>query len=237
MGDVEKADFERLLRRRVLILAAVFAVWGAAALLRAWYIAVPGRERFIAAGEKMARRTVEIPAVRGRIFDAAGVRLVWSERFYDLVSQTLEGESLSDEELAELKPVLADLSAEGRVLRRNLTPDELLQLEAPLKSGIRARIVSRDVRIVVSSPAIRRLAGELRFRDGGWHGASGWEAEFDPELSGTPGRLSVLLNRHRHWIPASVRVLVIPVPGRDVKLTRTLRELEKMETGEFADVK
>lgn len=229
MGDVEKADFERRLRRRGLILAAIFAVWGAAALLRAWYIAVPGRERFIAAGEKMARRTVAIPAVRGRIFDAAGVRLVWSERFYDLVSQTAEGEFLSDEELAELTPVLADLSAEGRVLRRNLTPDELLHLEAPLKSGIRARIVSRDVRIVVSNPAIRRLAGELRFRDGGWHGASGWESEFDPELSGTPGRLSVLLNRHRHWIPASVRVLSLPVPGRDVKLTHTLREFEEME--------
>ena len=231
MGDVEKADFDRLLRRRVLILAAIFSVWGVVALARAWYIAVPGRARFIAAGEKMARRTVEMPAARGRILDANGVRLVWSERFYDLISLVPEAETLSDDELADLKSVLADLTADGRVLRRDLTADELLRLEAPLKSGIRARIVSRDVRSVVSSPAVRRLAGELRFRNGGWHGASGWEAEFDSELSGVPGRLSVLLNRHRNWIPASARILSMPVPGRDVLLKQTLNELERMETG------
>ena len=231
MDDVEKTDFDRLLRRRVLILAAIFAVWGVVALGRAWYIAVPGRARFIAAGEKMARRTVEIPAARGRIFDADGVRLVWSERFYDLISLVPEEETLSDDELTDLKNVLADLTADGRVLRRDLTADELLRLEAPLKSGIRARIVSRDVRSAVSSPAVRRLAGELRFRNGGWHGASGWEAEFDSELSGSPGRLSVLLNRHRNWIPASVRILSMPIPGRDVRLKQTLSELERMETG------
>ena len=236
MGGVEKTDFDRLVRRRMAILTLLFGIWGAVAFFRAWYIAVPGRDRFIAAGEKMARRTTEIPAVRGRIIDAAGVPLVWSERFYDLISLAEEDAPLSDGELAGLRSALPDLNAEGGMLRRNLTPAELLKLELPLKSGIRARIVTRDARIVVASPAVRRLAGELRFRNGGWHGASGWEAEFDAELAGRPGCLSVMLDRHRNWIPSSVRMVAMPVPGRDVKLTRTLRELEHLEADDVAVV-
>lgn len=238
MDKEKNRGYGQLMSRRIFALSVLFSVWALIAFGRAWYIAGPARARFIAAGEKMARRQVVIPAVRGRILDADGVCLVWSERFYDLLSLVPEGFELSDEELAELRTVLPVLPDEGRVLRRNLTPDELLRLEAPLKSGVRARIVSRDERIAVAIPEIRQAVGELRFRDGSWGGASGWEAEFDAELSGSPGSLTVMLDRHRNWIPASVRMVKKPVPGRDVRLKHTLRELTKQsDAGENSDAK
>lgn len=237
MDSENQKGYDQRISRRIFALSVLFAIWALIALGRAWYIAGPGRARFIAAGEKMARRRVVIPAVRGRILDANGVCLVWSERFYDLQSLTPEGDCLSDEELEELKKALPEIDDEGRILRRNLSPEELLRLETPLKSGIRARIVSRDERIAVAYPEIRQAAGELRFRDGCWRGASGWEAEFDAELSGSPGSLTVMLDRSRNWIPSSVRVQRQPVPGRDVRLKWSLDELIHSGKGEREDAK
>ena len=225
MDSENQKGYDQRISRRIFALSVLFAIWALIALGRAWYIAGPGRACFIAAGEKMARRRVVIPAVRGRIFDANGVCLVWSERFYDLLSLAPEEDGLSDDELKELKTVLPEIDDDGRVLRRNLSPEEVLRLEAPLKSGIRARIISRDERIAVAYPEIRQAAGELRFRDGCWRGASGWEAEFDAELAGSPGSLTVMLDRRRNWIPSSVRVQCHPVPGRDVHLKWSLDEL------------
>lgn len=237
MDSEDTKGYGPRISHRIFALSVLFAIWALVALGRAWYIAGPGQARFIAAGEKMARRRVVIPSVRGRILDANGVCLVWSERFYDLQSLTPEGVCLSDEELDALRTVLPEIDEERRVLRRNLSPEELLRLEAPLKSGIRARIVSRDERIAVAYPEIRQAAGELRFRDGCWRGASGWEAEFDAELAGSPGSLTVMLDRRRNWIPASVRVLRQPVPGRDVRLRRSLEELIHSDEGKREDAK
>ena len=172
----------------------------------------------------MSRRDVTIPASRGRILDAAGVALAWSEHFYDLKSTA---RALSDEETAALKKLFPEMKTDGEYLRRNLTPGEVMGLEELIRSGVRVRIVARNERIVIDSPEVRRLVGEVRLESGKFRGISGWEKEFDDELSGSPGRMNVMLDRNRNWIHSTVRVIRPMVEGRDVKMDLTLRELEK----------
>lgn len=216
--------------RRVRMLFTVLLLWGAAAAARAWYIAVPGRQHFIAVGEKMARSTVVIPALRGRILDADGVPLVWSEHFYDLES-TVPVSEMHPRDEAALRGVLPDIDPDGKVLRRGLTARELVALEPLVRGGIGGRVVRREERIVIDSPAVRARAGTVRREIGFSRGVSGWELEFDAELAGRPGRLTVLLDRHRNWIPSSAKFLVPMVPGRDVRLKRRLSELEAAREG------
>ena len=232
MSSASGSDFLSAIKSRTRILCIFFTIWFLAAALRAWFIAGPGRDGFIAAGEQAARRTFYIPARRGRILDANGVRLVWSERFYDLVSTCPNGDALSGDEIRMLKTAAPEIAATGGVLFRGLDPGGLERLEEPLRSGVRARIVVRDERIVVDSPAIRLLAGKVVSHDGGWSGASGWEKEYDAQLAGTPGKFTVMLDRHRNWIASTVKMMELPEAGRDVRIAFSLRELEAgMEAG------
>ena len=228
MSRVSEAGFPAMFRRRTLALCGVFALWALAAVLRTWYVSGPGRDKFIAVGERTARRTFLLPAPRGGILDPGGVLLVWSERFYDLVALLPEGETLTAEETAMLAAAVPGISGNSGVLLRGLAPEEVLALEKPLRSGaVRARIVPRDERMMIDSPAVRRLAGKVERRDGVWRGVSGWEAKFDDTLAGSPGKFTVLLDRRRNWIPTTLRMLETPEPGRDVILDRRLRELEE----------
>ena len=218
------------------MLSVLFAIWALIALGRAWYIAVPGRGKYIAVGEEMARRDVTIPASRGSILDADGVVLAWSEHFYDLVSIAPKRVPLTGDEVGALKKVIPDLDANGRTLKRNLTPGEVMGLEELIRSGVRVRIVVRNERIVIDSPEIRRRVGQVRVDAGGIRGVSGWEKEFDGELAGSPGRMNVMLDRNRNWIHSSVKVIKPMTGGRDVRLKYPLRELEKRGT-EAPDVR
>ena len=226
-GD-EKNAHDQIVRRRVVMLAVLFALWLLPALGRAWYVAVPGRDKYIAFGENMARRTMTIPAVRGRILDADGVVLAWSEHFYDLES-TAPGGRLDDEELAALKKVIPNMNSSGKTLRRNLTPEEVMSLEELIRSGVRVKIIARNERIVIDSPAIRRRVGAVRMANGTMRGVSGWEKEFDRVLAGSPGRMSVMLDSKHNWIRSSVKVLNPMAKGGDVRLKQSLRELEKTD--------
>lgn len=237
MGDEMKDPGSAAVNgRRVCAVAAVFAAFLLLALGRAWYIAVPGREKHIAVGEEMARRDVTIPASRGSIVSGDGVVLAWSEHFYDLVSIAPKRVPLTSEETAALKTVLSDTDTRGRIIKRNLTPGEVMGLEELIRSGVRVRIVARNERIVIDSPEIRRRVGQVRVGPGGVRGVSGWEKEFDGELSGSPGRINVMLDRNRNWIRSSVKVLKPMTGGKDVKLKYSLRELEKGGT-EALDVR
>ena len=212
MPDTAKS-LKTVMERRMCLLAVLFALAMLTAGVRAWYIACFRRQEFIAAGEKAARRTFTLPARRGRILDASGLRLVWRERYYDLVS-TLPGEGkLDDWELEELRAAAGPLDGASGKLRRNLDAGEVMALESALRSGVRARIVVRDERMTVDSPAVRRHAYE-------------WEIEYARQLGGRDGVVSVMLDRFGRWIPSTVRIEKPPRHGEDLRLKRTLEELE-----------
>ena len=204
---------KNVMERRMRILAALFCLAVLTAGVRAWYIACFRRSEFIAAGELAARRTFTLPARRGRIFDASGLRLVWHERYYDLVSTLPDDAKLDDWELRELRGAVGALDGVSGRLRRNLNAGEVVALESALRSGVRARVAVRDERMTVDSPAVRRHVCE-------------WEIEYSPQLGGCDGAVSVMLDRFGRWIPATVRIARPPRPGDDVRLKKTLEELE-----------
>lgn len=236
MCESDKKPYDKMMRRRIGAVAAVFAALLLLALGRAWYIAIPGRGKYIAAGEEMARREVAIPAFRGSIIDADGVALAWSEHFYDLVSIAPARLPLTNEEVAELKKVIPGMDVAGKTLKRNLSPGEVMSLEELIRSGVRVRIIARNERIVIDSPEVRRRVGQVRSVSGTLRGVSGWEKEFDRELSGSPGRMSVMLDRNRNWIRSSVKVLTPMTEGRDIRVDYSLRNSKKGEK-EIPDAK
>ncbi len=214
---------------RSAILLAFFGVWSLVAVVRAFYLAGPGRERFIEIGEKIAAYEGVLPAPRGRILDRGGVPLAWSERYFDL--QQVSGVSSVDRE--RLRAVLPQVEVpafrgEKTVLKRGLSPDEILALEPVVKGSGAFRIVSRSERLTVSSVGIRRLLGGVELRDGVQVGISGLEADYNAALTGHSGRFRVLLDRYRNWIGSSWTLLERPVPGRDIQLDRTAEMLDRV---------
>lgn len=215
--------------RRLNGMFIFFAVWSIAVMLRVFWIAGPGRDHFIAAGEKIARIEGELPALRGRILDRNGVPLAWSERYYDLVSTLADDSVAVPEARTALREVLPRLPVDAAppVWFRGLSPSELLALEAVVRSGaVPVTIRLREERIAVNSPVLRDRLGSCESRHGVLVGVSGLELAYNRELAGRSGRFAVMLDRWRRWIPASWKLLRPAVPGGDVTVDFEVGEAE-----------
>ena len=221
-------------RRRLIVLFVFLGLWLLAVVARAFYLAGPGREAAIQAGEKIARQEGTIPAPRGRIVDCNRVPLAWTERYFDLYWIGNEGDLPNEDEwkiLAELLPAARLPERHGvepfQLIYRQLAVSEVLKLEPVVKQSSRLKILSRLERITVNSPAVRRLLGKVEERDGVLCGISGLELKYDARLRGAAGRFEVLLDRYRHWMERSWKLLAEPIPGEDVQLNESVTELEK----------
>ena len=215
---------------RFILMLAVFGAGFLVCAVRGCRLAGPEREAIIARGEKTARVRRNLPAKRGRILDREGKVLVWSEIYFDL-RYNADGENeLSEDEQQTLIALFGkvDLQAgPGAVLHRHLTPGELLALEPLLRRGAPLKVSVRHERMLCSSDAVRRLAGTVEVRHGTQCGVSGWELEHELTLRSVPGEYSVLLDRFGKYMPKSFRMISKPQEGQDVRLPRTLEELEK----------
>ncbi len=221
------SDSEKKTFRRFRLVLALLTLWMLAAAGKSFYLAGPGREKIIAAGEAFARFEGKLPAARGRILDKNGVTLAWSEFYYDLHSDVKPDET----ELDALRRIFPDGNfGHSGVLRRHLTPDELLALETAIRNGARFFIRPRVERIVVNSPNVRSRIGKVERIRGVFRGVSGYEQRFDDLLRGTPGRFRVLRDRYKNWLPKSFELKSQPVPGRDIRLDVDLTWLERDES-------
>ena len=124
------------------------------------------------------------------------------------------------EALEELMELLRGLPGVGR------RSAERMALQFYSWDETRLKILSRLERITVNSPAVRHLLGKVEERDGVLCGISGLELEHDARLRGEPGRFEVLLDRYRHWMERSWKLLAEPLPGEDVQLNESVTELE-----------
>ena len=218
-------------RIRAAVFFLLLLVWAAAALVRAMWLAGPRSAEYIAQGEKMARFHGMLPAMRGRILDRAGRTLAWSERYFDLYLTLPEGSEPEEEIFEAVRRAIGEQAfpktgtGMPMLLKRDLSPAELLALEPAVKNSRAFRIRSRVERIAVSNPAARSRLGTVRNENGELVGASGLEAEFDARLRGRAGRFEVMLDRRRNWISGSWKLLAEPVPGEDVRLDVTLETL------------
>ncbi len=214
-------------RSRLLLLG--LCLWASAVLARHVHDALVARERLVAAGAVLAWRRGTIPAPRGRLLDRAGQPLAWTERRFDL---ELVERPLGEARQRHLATVLGGLpwglgevSSTG-CLRRNLSPEEIVGLEAVLSAWPELRVVPRFSRVTVDYAAVRRRIGEVAASESGQAvGTSGWEQEHDGVLRGHDGAFLVMCDRLGNWLPGTWREIAPMVAGEDVQVDVLLAEM------------
>lgn len=216
---------------RLLLLSAVLLAWGGMTAGALLYYSVVQRDRYLELGNQLALRHGTFLAPRGRILDRNGVVLAWTEKYFDLfLINPPSGDITNDAMMRKLKDIVPDSEPEtidrsSWLLKTNLSPDQILGLEPLLHHYPELQVIPREERLVVDYPEIRRMVGQIGYRRDVMYGVTGAEKEYDVELSGTPGEYEVMLDRRRNWITGTWKLLVPSIPGEDVKLNVSLRDL------------
>lgn len=215
---------------RILLPALFFALWLGAVEVMHFRLAGPRRTFYLEAGKKIAMVRDDFYPPRARLLDANRTPLAWSERYFDLIWKEPAAppnrllREIADRSQIPLAPE-QDLGGRNWILRRDLTPEELLQCAAILRQHPALAIHSRLERIAVNIPEVREKLGSTRLVNGELQGVSGWEKMYDAQLRGTPGQYEVMLDRRRQWIDSTWQLLKPAVPGKDVQLSIRLEDL------------
>ena len=223
---------------RTVLILTLLAVWAACAAVKLYQYTVRDQAELLKKSRRIAWRTADIPAQRGKITDRNGIvlaqdvfccdlflcRLPKSSRRTDNLFRRLK-ETLSDPELApeKLTPPL--------VLKKNLTAKEIQEISIRFRGFPEVRLEGRFERKLHDDPAIRKIIGQTAANDRkAMVGISGLEQKHDLVLSGKSGRMTVMLDRNGSWIYETLRITRQPENGRDLKLEQSLAEL--LKTGE-----
>jgi cell division protein FtsI (penicillin-binding protein 3) len=223
-----KQRFQQRFRRRLLLVAALFAVCGASLLARAAQLQLFDQDFLAGQGDARHLRTVEIAAHRGMITDRHGEPLAVSTPVDSLWANPGELLTATDR-LAELADALG---GEPERLLATLTRNsgrEFLYLARHLPPQRAAEILALEIPGVGSQREYRRYypAGEvtghvLGFTDLDDQGLEGLELAYDPWLAGEPGAKRVLRDRLGR-IVEDVESIRSPRAGRTLRTSLDLR--------------
>jgi cell division protein FtsI (penicillin-binding protein 3) len=185
-------------RARLVIALAALALGvlaGRAAYLQGW-----NRDFLQAKGESRYSRTLEIPAVRGRIFDRNGaalavstpVKSIWAiPEDATVAARDLERLAAALEmPRAELRARLADTGRDFVYLKRQVPPEAAERVAALRVPGIHQ---SKEYRRYY--PAGEAMAHVLGFTDADDVGREGIELAYQEQLAGRPGSRRVIKDR------------------------------------------
>jgi cell division protein FtsI (penicillin-binding protein 3) len=167
-------------------------------------------------------RTIELPAMRGRLLDRNGnilassipVKTIWAD------PETLRADSSKIDALARL------LDLDPAELRRRLALDrQFVYVKRQVDIDVARRVKALGIRGIYFSPSYRRYYPEgaaaaqlLGFTDIDNQGAAGLELQLQPELAGHAGTRRVMRDRLGNVIE-DVDGGIPPVNGRDVQLS------------------
>lgn len=209
--------------RRGRLLMLLLLLWLIAAAVQAVRLGVFQRDELRQLSGKIALERGVLAAPRGRLLDADGVVLAWDEQAFVLSAVS----ELSEADYLQLQTALPDrhwVDGRCRLPATDLAPLELIALEELIMNGLPLKITRHTRRLSLSDPPVRQKIGAVELVDGRRVGVSGWEAQFDAELSGTPGSYEVFRDRRRRWMPETWRLVAAPIPGRDVVVDWRLAE-------------
>ena len=104
------------------------------------------------------------------------------------------------------------------LLKNDLSPEEIVFYSRRLRNYPELRIVPVIRRVVVGTPEIQSQIGKTALNDAGEAvGVSGLEREYDLELSGTSGRMTVMLDRNGNWCYDTLRITRQAKNGEDIR--------------------
>ena len=218
---------------RTVLILTLLTVWAACAAVKLYQCTVRDRDELLKKSRRIAWRTADIPAQRGKITDRNGIvlaqddfccdlflcRLPKSRRRTENLFRRLKG-TLSDPELnpEKLKPPV--------VLKKNLTAQEIREFSITFRGFPEVRLRGQFERKVYNHPAIHELIGKTAANDRkAMVGISGLDQKHDLILSGKSGRMTVMVDRNGSWIYETLRITRQPENGHDVKLEQSLQEL------------
>ena len=188
-------------------------LWSIIALVKAFYLAGPGRNSRIEQAFKMASGHGRIPAMRGTVFDREKTPIIWDELRFELTAKR----QLTPAEIRCISQTLGynvPGPANGsNLLLSDLSPEDIKVLQDLIRQGFPIRINCKRERIFAVSANCRKQLKKI-------------EADHESELVGTDGSYIVLLDRFRNWIPGSFKLIAKPVPGKDVIIEKSISELE-----------
>jgi cell division protein FtsI/penicillin-binding protein 2 len=216
---------------RAVILLAVITLWGIAAFAGLLYYAILARDKYLHLGNKLALREGTFYPVRSRILDRNGIVLAWSVKYFDLYLLDPSGnKNLLKRTFKKVKAIIPDADLEPDrdamyLLRKNISPHQIVALENLLARQLSLQIITRIERKTVDYPKVRRLLGKVKYYEGRQCGISGFEKLYDEELTGTPGKYKVMLDRSKTWIKGTWELTQRAVPGKDVKLKKSIAEM------------
>ena len=159
-------------KKRSGIILTLLLLWGLLAAVQMVYYSYWNRERLLEESRYLAWREGEIPAMRGTICDRSGIKLAWTELSHDLI---LSKRDLKPERCTQLfaelgkifeKPLPAEEEKEQILLKRNLSPGEILKLKTLLQRYPELEIAPHPRRLSLDYPEIREQIGRTGNRDG-----------------------------------------------------------------------
>lgn len=205
----------------------LIGIWATIAAAHVFYYAVMEGGRLREESNRIAWREGSIPAVRGNILDKNSIPLAWTERHYDLYLLELPKRSRRQENLllnlkerlnVELHIDFSEIT-EKILLKRDLSPEEILTFSKLEKSFPELGVDVRFERLVIDYPQIRKIIGECGVdSEGALFGISGLEKDVDEILAGVHGEFIVMLDKYGNWLDGTLKILKEPVSGENIFL-------------------
>ena len=213
------------LKRRLVIAAAMMAVWAVAVEVRLIYLQVVRRAGLVARAEDQQSDAHDVPGTRGQILDRHGHVLARSVDARTITADPKEIES-PQQAAAAICAALPDCSADERAaLTAKLSSDKrfvYLRRQVPREQA--QRVVALKIKGIDSNFESRRfypnrelLAHVLGFANIDHVGLSGIEKAYDDIIRGSDGR--VVVRQDKRHTPFSVQVEKAPTTGASVELT------------------
>ena len=218
-------NWQLTIRRRVLVAAAVFAVWTIGIEARLFVLQVVSHAELLERAERQQLRTTTLPAKRGEIYDRDGRLLAYSvdaDTVYAVPYDVREPEktaaalcgaldSCSPKERETLVQRLGT-SRPFTYVRRTVTPLEARKIAALNLSGIGFMKESR--RFYPNKELAAHLLGYVGIDN---VGLSGLESAYDKVIRGKEGRLIAHTDARRRTFGG--RVERAPTSGGSLELT------------------
>lgn len=210
------------MRLRTILSLGLLMAWLVVMIGRVFYLQVVRADTLRERAESQSVRTVEIPAVRGRILDAGGRVLAEDIPAYSVWLAPAETESLDAAATALLQSIAFDVEALKERAARGL---RFIPVARKVPLDVAAGLKEQSIRGVHLLPDRKRIyplgkaaAPLLGFVGFEGKGMDGLEAYFERDLAGRPGRV-VLARDGQGRVLNIIRDNQPVVPGRDLHLT------------------
>jgi len=217
-------DWRPPLRRRLLVGAAVFGLWGLGIEARLLYLQVLRHDQLVARAAGQQNRNIPINPKRGEILDREGRVLAYSVDADTIIAVPTDIDdpigtaaalcsALDDCSPAKRKIITKRLSTDKQFafVDRKVSPDAAQRIAALELDGV--GFIKEDRRYYPNKELAAHLLGYVGTDN---QGLSGIESTYDEEIRGRPGKMLVQTDvRHR----AFSRVEQLPTTGATIELT------------------